>query len=107
MTTVTFLQRQGRLIGFIASGHAGAGEAGEDIVCAAVSAVTQQAAIAAEEMLSLPEAVESDEESARLSVVAAEGGESWVFLLRAQYLFLTRLAEQYPRNLNVTLMEVE
>ena len=38
MTTVTFLTEESRIVGFEVSGHSGYADAGEDIVCAAVSA---------------------------------------------------------------------
>ena len=41
-TTVTFVRRSdGALVGYRATGHTGYAEAGEDIVCAGVSALTQ------------------------------------------------------------------
>lgn len=33
----------GRLVGFHTEGHAGAGDAGHDLVCSAISALTQTA----------------------------------------------------------------
>lgn len=41
MITITFTSRAGDCTGFTASGHAGYAPAGQDIVCAAVSALTQ------------------------------------------------------------------
>ena len=41
MTTVVFRMEDDRITGFEARGHSGYAEAGEDIVCAAVSALTQ------------------------------------------------------------------
>lgn len=41
MIRVTMLRKDGRTVGFESAGHAGCGEAGEDIVCSAVSALTQ------------------------------------------------------------------
>ena len=41
MTTVTFHMEGSRVTGFEARGHSGYAPAGEDIVCAAVSALTQ------------------------------------------------------------------
>lgn len=43
MTTVTILHRAPWIVGFLAEGHTGYAEEGEDIVCAAVSAITQTA----------------------------------------------------------------
>ena len=39
MITITFFKRQGELLGFDSSGHAGYADPGEDIVCAGVSAI--------------------------------------------------------------------
>lgn len=41
MITVTFIMRDGEYSGFTAQGHAGYAPTGQDIVCAAVSALTQ------------------------------------------------------------------
>ena len=43
MTTVEITHRGGFIVGFTASGHSDYAEEGEDIVCAAVSAITQTA----------------------------------------------------------------
>lgn len=43
MTTVTIRHQGGKIVGFSAKGHTGYAEEGEDIVCAAVSAITQTA----------------------------------------------------------------
>ena len=45
MTEITVFLKDGKPIGFDAHGHTGYAECGEDIVCAAVSAITQTAAI--------------------------------------------------------------
>ena len=43
MTKVTLFRSEGRAVGFEAVGHAGDAPEGENIVCAAVSAITQTA----------------------------------------------------------------
>ena len=45
MTEITVFLKDGKPIGFDAHGHTGYAECGEDIVCAAVSAITQTAAM--------------------------------------------------------------
>ncbi len=46
MTKIVFSKnKQGNFYGFVAKGHAGGGEAGFDIYCAAISAITQTAVI--------------------------------------------------------------
>ena len=41
MTTVTFLTEESRIIGFEVSGHSGYADAGEDIVCAAITSAVR------------------------------------------------------------------
>jgi hypothetical protein len=65
MTSVTFFRQEGRLVGFRASGHTGYAEAGEDIVCAAVSALCQTAVLGVQRVIGLP-VVETEDESAPL-----------------------------------------
>ena len=43
MTTIRFFRSHGRLTGFSAMGHSGYGDAGEDIVCAAVTSAVRLA----------------------------------------------------------------
>ncbi|MGI6001300.1 MAG: ribosomal-processing cysteine protease Prp, partial [Candidatus Merdisoma sp.] len=43
MTAVTIYKRSGQYAGFVIEGHAGYGEEGEDIVCAAVSVLSLNA----------------------------------------------------------------
>lgn len=50
--------KDGKPIGFDAHGHTGYAECGEDIVCAAVSAITQTAAMGVSELVRCPAALE-------------------------------------------------
>ncbi len=61
MTKITLFRSAGRIVGFEAKGHAGYADAGEDIVCAAVSALTQTAVMGLRELLKLVIAVEMEE----------------------------------------------
>ena len=51
MTTITVFYRGERIAGFRAKGHSGYAESGSDIVCAAVSAITQTACLGLMERL--------------------------------------------------------
>lgn len=51
MVEVTVFSRGGRTIGFSLSGHANRGEYGSDIVCAAISAVSQTAILGITDVL--------------------------------------------------------
>lgn len=105
MTKVVFFRREGRLIGFEAKGHSGFAEEGSDIVCAAVSAVTQTLAIQAENVLEMKEAVFVDENKAILRVTG-ENNEAWESALTAAEMFLCELSRQYPRHLTTRITEV-
>lgn len=48
------LKQGGQIVGFEANGHAGFDEEGSDIVCSAVSALTQTIALGLQERLQLP-----------------------------------------------------
>ena len=58
MTTVKFYGNGGEIEGFEVTGHTGYAEEGSDIVCSAVSALTQTAVIGLTEVLKLPSTVE-------------------------------------------------
>ena len=57
MTEITVFLKDGKPIGFDAHGHTGYAECGEDIVCAAVSAITQTAAMAVTDIDRCPAAL--------------------------------------------------
>lgn len=111
MIEVTFLSDQtGRLRGFTASGHSGYAKKGSDIVCAAVSAVTQGAVVGLEEVLGLVPTVDVDDNAGFLKV--ALDGEARAKEREAQAILetaartLEQLAEQYPRHLRVRRVTV-
>ena len=53
MTRITLFRSRSHAIGFEAEGHTGYAEEGSDIVCAAVSALTQGAVIGLKEVIGL------------------------------------------------------
>ncbi len=61
MTEITLFRSHSRLVGFQAEGHTGYAEEGSDIVCAAVSALTQGAVIGLKEVIGLSVAIDIDE----------------------------------------------
>lgn len=61
MITVTVTRENGRPVGFAAKGHANMGEYGEDLVCAAVSAVVQTAILGITEICKIQAGVSIDE----------------------------------------------
>lgn len=110
-TTVTFFRRSdGALIGYQAEGHSGYADAGADIVCAAVSALTQTVLNGLKNVLKAPTLFDIDDQwafiEARLSPEATDDQVD-----RAQLLLVTLLEglqaieRDYPRNVRIIFKE--
>ena len=106
MTVVTFYRRGDTLLGFKSKGHSGYADEGSDIVCAAVSAVTQTAAIMAEEILKIENAVTVSEANAELTV-KTDGDKSFSDHLFSMLIFLSELEKQYPKHIKTQITEVQ
>ncbi len=105
MTRSKFFRKGGLLTGFTLSGHAGAGEEGEDIVCAAVSSAAYMTANTLTDVYHFPAAVSVSDGflSAELSEQDAERCRP---LMEGFLLHLTGLQEQYPQHIQVIITEV-
>jgi uncharacterized protein len=105
MTTVRFLKQGGRLYGFRASGHTGYAPSGEDIVCAAVSALTQTALLGLGEVLKVPVEWSMDEEKGALRASVHESTDGTELLLRTLEAGLKNIAKQYPDQIGIDYMQ--
>lgn len=107
MIYVDFLTlRDGRMIGFIMNGHAEAGEAGEDIVCAAVSSAAYLTANTITDILHAPAEIDVGDGEMRLRI-REEKDLSWCRDCLAGFrLHMTGLEEQYPDCISVNYLEV-
>jgi uncharacterized protein YsxB (DUF464 family) len=105
--TVSFFRRpDGALTGYRAQGHTGYAEAGEDIVCAAVSALTQTTLNGLQNVLKAPVMFEIDDEAAlleaRLTPQATEAQvEAAQLLLKTLLEGLRAIERSYPRNVRI------
>ena len=105
--TVSFFRRpDGALTGYRAQGHTGYAEAGEDIVCAAVSALTQTTLNGLQNVLKAPVMFEIDDEAAlleaRLTPRATEAQvEAAQLLLETLLEGLRAIERSYPRNVRI------
>lgn len=109
MTTVRFYVRGGEIAGFEVTGHTGYAESGSDIVCSAVSALTQTAVLGLTEVLKLPVALEVKE--ARICCMLERGlnesaGREARVLLETLRLGLRSIADTYGTYLKLTEKEV-
>ena len=110
-TTVTFLKRSdGALIGYRANGHSGYAEAGADIVCAAISALTQTTLNGLKNVLKAPVMFDQDDDGAFIeAILTPEASEDQI--RQAQLLLVTlqeglqAIQREYPRNLRIIFKE--
>ena len=100
MIRVTLHVKDGLIRGFACKGHAGYAEAGRDIVCAAVSALTTTCANALESVAGVRPSVAVSDGEMRLSL-SDPSGDAQV-ILKAMRQGLGDIAEQYPDCLQLT-----
>ena len=110
MTTITvFREMEGTLSGFDSQGHTGYASAGEDIVCAAVSALTQGTLNGLINVLKAPVTYEIDETDARLCVrlgdVPQDKRAGAQLLLETLVSALASVEADYPRFVRVIFKE--
>ncbi len=108
---VAFYRRKdGALIGYRAQGHTGFADSGSDIVCAAVSALTQSTLNGLRNVLKAPVMFEIDDQAAFLEArLTPEATEAQV--RQAQLLLVTLLEglqaveRSYPQNVRIFFEE--
>ena len=98
--------RGGRTVGFSLSGHAEAGEPGQDIVCAAVSSAAYLIANTITEVLHVPAEVSEDDGEMRLRIREEKDLSRCRDCLAGFRLHMTGLEEQYPDCISVNYLEV-
>ena len=106
MTTVTFQTEQGRITGFRSQGHSGYGDAGTDIVCAAVTSAIRLAEATVNDVLGLAAAVKIRPEDAYISLrlpggLASEAESACQALMAGLMVYLAQLHDEYPENIEV------
>ncbi len=103
MTTLKLLRKQQQYVGFRCEGHSGYAEAGEDIVCAAISSMTQFCICCAEQF-DVPISYKVDEAYLECSVKKPDSTFSG--LLTALNESVSQLQEDYPEHISLEIMEV-
>lgn len=101
--------RDNRINGFTCSGHAGYAEKGTDIVCAAVSALTQSAILAMERLVGIDLKLKVDSKTGFLDcswVNIPKKAEQTELIIKMVALGLAEIQKQYPDHLKVNEVEV-
>ncbi len=93
-----------RIIGFCCSGHSGYGEAGQDIVCAAVSAAINLTECTVNDICGARAKVRVEEAQARITLTlpaSCDEEEAVQAALAGLMVYLTGLRDEYPDYLDV------
>ncbi len=96
----------GRLLGFAISGHAGWGEEGADIVCAAVSSAAYLVMNTITDVLAVTPLSLRVEEGELFFRIELRDEPSCRMLFAGLKLHLGQLEEQYPEYVEVSYMEI-
>lgn len=125
MITFTVVRKNSKIIKFYGHGHSGYASMGEDIVCAAISASSQQTAFGIVNYLKIPCHIGQNDETgflyADLEMMAKEANiSSEIFnklvsenrvaldaLLETMLIMLREIEQQYPKNLKIFEKEEE
>ena len=110
MITITVYRQGPDIHGFATEGHAGAAPEGQDIVCAAVSALTQAALNGMANVVKAPVMYEVDDEKAILTACLTpectkELLEKAQIILQTLLEAIQAIASQYPRNVRIIFKE--
>ena len=104
MTRCEFFTENDRITGFSISGHSGFAEAGQDIICAAISAVVTMAEATINDVCGAKAKVRVKDEQARITLTlpaSCDEEESVQAVLSGMMLTLISLREDYPDYIEV------
>ena len=104
MTRCEFFTEDDRITGFAISGHSGYAEAGQDIVCAAISAVVTMAETTINDVCGAKAKVRVKDENARISLTlpaSCDEEESVQAVLAGMMLTLCNMRDDYPDYIEV------
>ena len=104
MTRCEFFTEDDRITGFTISGHSGYAEAGQDIICAAISAVVTMAEATINDVCGAKAKVRVKEDDARITLTlpaTCEEEESIQAVLAGLMVYLCTLRDEYPDYIEV------
>lgn len=105
MTRVIVKATNGKIVSLEASGHTGYAECGEDIVCAALSAIVQTAAMGITQVAGIKARIDRDDENGyfklTLPVLSGEERRDADLILETALRGIADVAESYPDFINL------
>ena len=104
MTRCEFFTEDDRITGFSVSGHSGYSEAGQDIVCAAISAVVTMAEATINEVCGAKAKVRVKDEQARVTLMlpsSCDEEDTVQAVLAGMMLTLCSMRDDYPDYIEV------
>ena len=104
MTKCEFFRENERITGFSVSGHSGYAEAGQDIVCAAISAIVAMAETTINDVCGAKAKVRVKEEDARVTLTlptSCDEEDTVQAILAGMMVTLISLAEDHPDYIEV------
>ena len=106
MTTITFRMEGDRIVGFDSQGHSGYAEAGEDIVCAAITSAIRLVEATINDVLGLAASVKVKESEALISLrlpggLAPTAESTCQALLTGLMVYFAQLHDEYPEYIEV------
>ena len=104
MTRCEFFTENDRITGFSISGHSGYAEAGQDIICAAISAVVTMAEATINDVCGAKAKVRVKDEQARITLtlpVSCDEEESVQAVLAGMMITLAGMRDDYPDYIEV------
>ena len=104
MTRCEFFTEEDRITGFSVSGHSGYAEAGQDIVCAAISAAVSLAECTINDVCGGKAKVRVKQEDARITLTlpaSCDEEETVQAVLAGMMLYLCSLRDDYPDYIEV------
>ena len=104
MTRCEFFTEDDRIKGFSVSGHSGYAEAGQDIVCAAISAVVTMAEATINDVCGAKAKVRVKEEDARITLTlpaSCDEEDAVQAVLAGMLLTLCSMRDDYPDYIEV------
>ena len=104
MTKCEFFNEDDRITGFTVSGHSGYAEAGQDVICAAISAIVTMAEATINDVCGAKAKVRVKEEDARVTLTlptSCDDEDTVQAVLAGMMVTLISFAEEHPDYIEV------